>query len=333
MTVRGPIEASNMGKSLIHEHILLDWIGANKTGYHRWENDSVIEQVRPYLKEAKKFGLTTFFECTPTYLGRDPLLLYKLSHATNLNFITNTGFYGARNNKYIPEFAFEASAEQIAKIWIGEFKKGIDDTDIRPGFIKIGVQGANGLSAMHKKLVRAAALTHLKTGLTIVSHTGIDNLALAQLEILKEIGVSPEAFVWAHAQRGTLEGHLKAARLGAWISLDNIRSGLSPTNKNKKNIQKYPRILSQLKNQDNIREYCNILLELKNKGILNHVLISHDAGWYTAGEPNGGAIRGYTDIFTHLIPMLEINGFDEQDIDMLLRENPQKAFSLQVRGL
>jgi phosphotriesterase-related protein len=57
-----------------------------------------------------------------------------------------------------------------------------------PGFIKIRVEG-DPLSDLHRKLVIAAARTHLKTGLTICSHTGPAVLAFEELE-----------FVWTHAQ-------------------------------------------------------------------------------------------------------------------------------------
>ncbi len=61
-------------------------------------------------------------------------------------------------------------------------------SNIRPGFIKISVDGASsGISELHKKLARAAGLTHLKTGLTIYSHTGPGVAAFEQIEMLKEL--------------------------------------------------------------------------------------------------------------------------------------------------
>src|SRR5690606_24758104 len=93
MTVNGPIAPSDIGLSLIHEHVLVDFIGADSTGYHRWNRSDVIEVARPYLEEIKKLGVQTFVECTPSYIGRDPLLLKELSQSTEINFITNTGYY------------------------------------------------------------------------------------------------------------------------------------------------------------------------------------------------------------------------------------------------
>jgi len=169
MTVSGSISPTQMGTTLAHEHILVDFIGADSTGYHRWERDKVVEKVLPFLKEAKELGVKTLIECTPAYLGRDPILLNMLSQKSGLYILTNTGYYGARNNKFIPKHAFKETANQLARRWTKEWEEGIEDTKIRPGFIKISVNPEPELSPMHQKIVRAAARTHLRTGLTIAS--------------------------------------------------------------------------------------------------------------------------------------------------------------------
>lgn len=308
ITVMGPIEPEEMGTTLIHEHVMVDWIGADLTGYHRWDKDKVVERVLPFLKEAKKHGVGTFIDCTPALLGRDPFVLKKLSEKSGLHILTNTGYYGAKNNKFISVEALHATPEKLASEWIDEFENGIDSSGIRPGFIKISVDPDTTLSEMHQKLIRASALTHLKTGLTIVSHTGPDSPALAQLEILMEMGVSPEAFVWTHAQSGTMQGYLEAAKQGAWISLDNVS-----------------------KQPERISWYVETLSKLKAQNVLSQVLISHDAGWYDVGQEKGGDFKPYTAVFTELVPELRKFGFSQNDIDMLLVENPKRAYKVQIR--
>ena len=310
MTVTGPVPITNTGFILEHEHLLVDFIGARETGYHRWNRDSVITKVLPYLVEAHSLGVEMIFDATPAFLGRDPLLLKQLSELSGMSIITNTGYYGAMENTYLPDDFFRSSIDDIAQKWITEWKNGIENTGVRPGFIKIAVDTAATLSGEHQKLIRAAARTHLQTGLTIASHTGPDGPALTQLEILSEEGVSPEAFVWVHAQDGTFEGYLKAITQGAWISLDNVAT-------------------------DSLR-IANLvfkLTQLKTNGYLNHVLISHDAGWYQVGEKGGGSFRGFKDIFTHLIPELKKQGFSRDEIDQLLIKNPLQAFKIKVRAL
>lgn len=306
MTVNGPVPATGMGTTLIHEHVLVDFIGADSIHNGRWNSEEVYKVVLPYLQELKALGCQTLIECTPSYLGKDPLLLKKLSDVTGMYLLTNTGFYGAGNNKYIPRFAFTETADELAGRWIAEWENGIEGTGIKPGFIKIGVDGGH-LSDMHRKLIQAAAKAHLQTGLVIVSHTGPSVPAFEQMEIMQEEGVSPEAFVWTHAQAASGEDHIKAARMGAWISLDGL-------------------------GDDNVMEYAGMIQNLKQQGLLHKVLLSHDAGWYDPAKEGGGNFRGFNTLFIKLIPALYEAGFTKEEVNQLLVVNPSLAFKISVRN-
>lgn len=308
-TVNGSIPGEKLGKTLIHEHFLVDFIGADKINFDWWNRTEVIQKVLPYLLEAKQAGVKSVFDCTPDFLGRDVVLLKMLSEQSGIQIITNTGYYGAVGNKYLPQWALSETAEQLAKRWVKEFKKGIAGTSVKPGFIKIGVDAEGPLSELHKKLVRAAAITHLKTGLTICSHTGPAHAALEQLAILQAMEVNPNAFVWVHAQsESDKSNHVKAARLGAWVSLDGIGWGDFDT-------------------------YADSIERLRNENLLDRVLISHDAGWYKPGEALGGEFKGYTNIFNELLPRLRRKGFSESDFDRLLITNPAEAMSIRIRRI
>jgi phosphotriesterase-related protein len=225
VTVTGTIPASEIGKTLHHEHLLVDFIGADSTGYHRWNRDSVIEKVLPYLLEIKKLGYKTLVECTPSYIGRDPLLLKTLSEKSGIQIITNTGYYSAVGGKFIPAHGFTETPQQLADRWIAEVKNGIEGTGIYPGFIKIAVE-REPLQEINRKVVEAACIAHKATGLTIMSHTGLAVPAFQELEILKQYEVSPSAFVWTHANNEKdLNKILEAARLGAWIAFDKFEPG------------------------------------------------------------------------------------------------------------
>lgn len=303
-TVTGEISPSEMGLTLIHEHILVDFIGADSTGYHRWDKDSVVQKVLPFLEEIKTRGVKTLVECTPSYLGKDPVLLQKLSEATGIKFITNTGYYGAVDGKYLPQHAYTESAKQLAERWIAEFLDGIENTGVKPGFIKISVNSGPHLSEIDEKLVRAAAFTQRETGLLIVSHTGTWETANAEIDVLKEEKIDLSHFVWVHAQaEKDFENYKKAAEEGVWISLDGIAWDI-------------PGHLERI-------VYC------KENVLLDHVLLSHDAGWYSPGEPNGGDFKGFTALFDELIPMLKEKGFTQSELDLMLIQNPGKAFSIK----
>ncbi len=74
-TVLGPIAASAFGFALPHEHVLCDFIGADKTGRDRWNVDEVVAAILPNLRQLKARGVTGFVDCTPAYIGRDPRVL------------------------------------------------------------------------------------------------------------------------------------------------------------------------------------------------------------------------------------------------------------------
>ena len=291
---------------LAHEHILVDFIGADSIQPNSWNHDSILDEVIPSLEELKEFNVNYFVDATPNYLGRDVLLLEKIAHKTGIRIVTNTGLYGARNNKFIPNYVQEITADNLAKKWIEEYQNGIDGTSIKPGFIKIGIDDTIPLNAIHQKLVKAAALTHLKTGLTIASHTGRAIGLWPQLNILKEMGVSPESFIWVHAQEeNNNDNYLKAAEKGCWISLDGLGWEIE------KHVEK--------------------IVYAKRNGILDRILISQDSGWYDPQKDNQ-TIRPYTNIFKKLYPKLKSNGFTDDEFNLLISINPSKAFSIKVRN-
>ncbi len=308
MTVTGMIDASAMRQTLAHEHILVDFIGAEEINPPRWDRDEVIKKVLPHLEELKSAGGQTLVDCTPNYLGRDVGLLKILSEKTGLYLITNTGYYGGSDNKFLPAHAFTENAEQLSRRWIQESQQGIEGTPIKPGFMKISVN-PDHLSDISLKLIQAAALTHLKTGLTIASHTGPAIPAFEQIEILKVNRIDPAAFIWVHAQNEeNIQHYVTAAREGAWVSLDGLRD-------------------------DNMPEYVEKLNYLKKERCLHRVLLSHDAGWYDPSKPDGGEFRGYTVLFRKMIPALEHEGFTETEILQLIQENTANAFAIGVKKL
>lgn len=304
MTVLGPIPLDSLGRTLPHEHILVDFIGAKQVHPGRYNQDSVIGRVKPFLIQIKEMGFDALFECTPSYLGKDVELLRSLSRETDLNIISNTGYYGTRKGFFLPDHAFEESAEQLAQRWIEEFNNGIGKTEIKPGFIKISVNPIT-FTDVDRKLVQAAALTHHETGLTIGSHTTSGPSVLQIIDILEEMDVPLSSFIWIHAQTvADTSYHEEVVKRGAWIEFDHVSD-----------------------KKESLNSHLSWIMKMKSWGRLNQVLISHDAGWYHVGEPNGGEFRPFTSIHQKFIPLLKANGFTDQTIDTLLIYNPAIAFA------
>ena len=308
MTVTGEIPASKMGITLPHEHVLFDLTMIDSLTTSRYNKDSVIRSMLPFFEELKPFKVQTFVDGTPEFMGRDPQLLAELSRKTGINIITGTGWYASDKERHLPRDIKELSAEEIALIWIAEAKNGIGNTGIKPGVINIGISGSK-LSDNDKKLVAAACITHLETGLPIMSYTGPATGVIAQLQIFKKFGVDPSAFIWLHAMEEVSKSLLlTVAERGVWIGLDGVQNDLNASVKISEMV-KYMKMIRRL----------------------DHVLLSHDAYGYIVGLPGGGTIRSYTELFGSFKLLMLSEGITQEEIAQMMVKNPAEAFGIRVR--
>jgi phosphotriesterase-related protein len=309
MTVRGPISPRDLGMTLTHEHALANFHSyeEQKRNPLTYDQDEVMNVVLPHLMRLRELGCRTFVDATATFLGRDAALLRRLSEESGLHILTVSGNYAAIEKRHLPPHAFTDAPDALAQRWVNEWEQGIEGTGVYPGFIKLGF-GGGPLDAVERNLIRAGAIAHLKTGLTIGAHTGPAVSALEQLEELEKAGVDASAWIWIHAQNEKdLGQQTSAARRGAWISFD----GVGP---------------------DSVDAHVQMVKRLRDEALLHRVLVSQDAGWYTVGEPRGGKLRSYETIFTSFIPALRTAGFSSSEIDKIFIENPAAAFSVGVRA-
>ncbi len=317
MTVNGKVNTNSLTITLPHEHITTDFTGAEKVIQPQYNQTDAINTILPWINKVKQQGVSLLIESTPAYIGRDVRLLKLLSDQSGVHIMTNTGYYAAVGQKYLPKHAFEESAGQLSARFLKEWSDGINQTGIRPGFIKLGVD-KGPLKEIEKKLIKAAALTHLKCGLKIAIHTGDGAAAKEELSILTEAGVAPEAFIWVHAQNDhTGDTQVELAKRGCWISLDGINAS-----------------------DDSIQRYSNFLLKLKENNLLDKVLISHDDGWAVNKNTDTGLVTlslfangntvPYQTVFTKLKPFLIQRGFTEKDFSIIMIKNPGKAYAIKI---
>jgi len=314
MTVTGPVSTHAAGLMLPHEHILVslsvpgpyDPSSPDLDPRFRYHRDAVVRTALPHLRAARAAGVRVMAEATPAFLGRDPVVLRRLSEASGIAILTNTGYYGARDDGHLPSHARAESADALAARWTREFSDGIDGSGIRPGFIKIGVDPGR-LSDIDAKLVRAAARAHRATGLVIACHTGPAVAARDVLAVLEEEGVGPGGWIWVHAQaEADHDAHAEIARRGAWVEFDGVSPG-------------------------SVERHAALVMEMRRRGLLHRVLISHDAGWYRIGEPGGGEFRGFTDLVARLLPVLRKAGLSEGEVREMTEQNPASAYGVRLK--
>lgn len=299
-TVMGDISPEELGLTLVHEHILCDFIGADKVSRDRYDFQEVFSVMLPYLNEIKQLGVSGFVDCTPAFIGRDPQLLASLSKASNIHILTNTGLY---KEPFLPKYAFEYSAEELANMWINEIEEGIEGTPVKAGFVKIAVNPGH-IIPIQQKIVRAAAKCSLSTGAAIVCHTASGIAAMELLDIIDEEGLDPSRVIVAHCDsEENWNYHLEILQRGAWVEYDGI-------------------------SEITAMKVLNLIRLVVEKGFSNRLLISQDAGWYNVGEKRGGTIRPYSYLIRSFIPLMLREGLSKNIVDEVLVKNPAKAFQI-----
>jgi phosphotriesterase-related protein len=295
--------SAEAGLILPHEHIFTDLRGPDTPGYGEAEERDVVRVMKPLLEAAKLAGVSTIIECTTIGVGRNLPFIARLGRDTGLHIVAPTGVYG--RSKFAPAKYAAMNEDELANWMMEEIVIGIEGTGLRAGFIKTAAS-ENELRPVEEKFLRASVRASKQTGVAIASHTTSGEVARKQIRVLDHLGLALDRFIWVHAQAETnLEIHQELARRGVYIELDSVGASEEEDNKILKIIQ-----------------------VLVAAGASERILISHDAGWYNPGQPNGGSQRGYTSLITSFIPKLKAAGFDEALVRKLTRENPFRAFSV-----
>jgi len=310
MTVNGKVPVSKVKMALEHEHIVTNFAGADSIKKPPVDKAEALNLIIPYINRLKQQGVDLILECTPAYIGRDPVLLKEIADKTGISIVTNTGFYAAVDKKYLPPSVYNATVEKIAGIWESEFVNGMEGTSIRPGFIKLGV-GNGKLDSIESKLLMAAISVSKKTGLTIAVHTGDFEAAFDEYSIAVAQNLDPSKLVWVHAQNATNEQRKQLAEKGVWVSMDGV-------------------------NEKKLEEYIDAIVFFKEKNLLQKLLISQDDGWSVLSNGrydllelfDNGNIAPYESILMKLIPALKKKGFSDQEITLLMKTNPVNCFAL-----
>ncbi|MBI1353893.1 MAG: phosphotriesterase [Acidobacteria bacterium] len=303
MTVRGPVPATQLGVTLMHEHVIADLRPLPERRLEDYDRDAAIEACYPHLRDVRALGAMTLVEPTPLHIGRDLEALRALSERADIRIVGATGIYGAANQSFIPRYAFEEPAEKLAERYLREIEDGVGPSRIRPGLIKTGVNRETPLPDIERKLVRAAALAGKQSGLTVAAHTGPAAPAREELRILQEAGLPEDRFIWVHAQNeDTHAARIELAKEGIWVELD----GISPRSAEK---------------------HLDAVKAMADAGQLHRTLLSQDAGWYRPGPEGASKYRDYGFLLHTFVPMLREAGFFAKEIDQLLVDNPARALA------
>ena len=302
VTTLGRKSSSELGFILPHEHVFVDLRTWDTPGYAQADTEDVIQLMAPEMKRAQAAGVTAIVECSTVGVGRRADIDRAVSEATGLPLVIPTGIY---REPWIPDWAHKASQAELADWMQGELQGEIEQSGVQAGWIKLSA-GDDGLTDCETKILRAAATAGRATNAIIGSHTIRGSVVKQQLDIIEENGYDASRFIWIHTQaEPNFTLHLEMARRGAWLEYDSIGN-------------------SEWVSEKIILENIQRLLEA---GVGNHLLLSHDRGWYDPALPHGGVPKPYTYLAEQFLPRLRVAGVDEMTIKQFTQTNPYHAFA------
>jgi phosphotriesterase-related protein len=350
LTVRGPIEPSQLGLTLSHEHLFVDarehW-SETDTATASVLKDAVVTpellalvRLRPFsttldnlvlgdevlmakeLGYFRRAGGSAVVDLTSIGMRRDPRALLRLSRETGLHLIMGGGCYVERAH---PEWVAGMSIAELAQKFADDILVGVDGTGIRSGIIgEVGVSGfAKGsrtkqghITASEEKVLRAAGQAAVKTGVAIAVHLDFRSLgAFHVLDLLDEEGVVPERVVICHMDLvDDVDYHRAVASRGAYVEHSCFgREFYDPTTGQSSGID---------------RSRIDLIKQLVVEGLGDRILISHDVFMKIDLRSYGG--NGFDFVPTAVVERMLANGITSDAIYQILIENPRRVLSVNL---
>jgi phosphotriesterase-related protein len=314
-TVTGRVRAADLGRTLIHEHVLIGFPGWQLDALApRYVRADAMARAVDQMQELRDLGVGTFVDPCPMDLGRDVEFLAELSQRSGLRIVCTTGAYFEAEGM---TYTFRhMPVEEITAIYIKEISEGVGDTGIRAGAVKIAT-GAHGISDYERKLVVAGARAARETGVPLISHTQEASCGHEQIDLVTGEGVSAGRLVVGHSDGiDDHDYHRSLAERGAFVGFD--RFGIS------------------LIVPDEVR--VKNVLRLAQSGHVRKILLSHDSIVCWQGRPLPFANRHEdvlamlpdwrpTSILTKIVPQLRAGGLTEEDVATILVDNPRRFFT------
>jgi phosphotriesterase-related protein len=317
-TIGGPIDVSQLGTTLMHEHIfvLTPEIQTAYPGFEGWDPAKQIEQARGKLKELKQLGVDTIVDLTVVGTGRSIPLVAQAAEGTGLQVIVATGIYTYHDLPKVfhfrgPGTTLGGDDELMISLFMRDIEEGIEGTDIKAGILKCATDEA-GMTPHVERVLRAVAVAHRRSGVPISTHTHADTQrGLEQQKIFEEEGVDLERVIIGHSGDTTDVEYLeKLVSKGSLIGMD--RFGIDV----------------ELPFEDRV----NTVAEMCKRGHADKMVLSHDASCFIDWLPNE-AIPAvlpnwhYRHIHEDVLPALRERGVSDDDIDKMLVQNPRQFFS------
>lgn len=318
-TVRGPVEVSDLGPTLMHEHVfVMSTEHLDNYGDAWWDEEARVEDAVAQLTALHAKGITTIVDPTVWGLGRNIPRIRRIAERVPVNIVVATGLYVYEE---LPQqYAYRGPGllldmpEPLVADFTRDIVEGIAGTGVKAAFLKCCVEHAT-LSAGSERIARAVGRTSAETGAPITVHTsGPARSGTLALDLFEAEGADLTTVVVGHAgDSNDLDYLMALADRGATLGMD--RFGLDIFNPEADRVA--------------------TIAALAARGYADRMVLGHDANCFidyfgaahdaakAAAAPNWH----YQHISDDVLPALLAAGVTQDQVDQMLVANPARYFT------
>lgn len=336
LTVMGPIDPAELGSTLMHEHIFIDFqnpvaraaisratdLGLhlapvtletlsgvryrgvpNRDNLYLTDLGEAIEEVM----EFKRRGGGAIVDTTSIGLGRDPQALVQVAGATGLQIVMGAGWY---QKQFHPADMDRRTVEELTDVIVRDITVGAEGTPVRSGIIgEVGVDG-NPLTENEMKSIRAAARASRMTGAAVTFHRGGNGEEKFRvLDAMVAEGADLRRVIMGHSNNIAVDLPFMKRLLdrGVFLQFDTLGR---------------PR--TALGGVDDFKVARGIA-ELVKAGFADRIMLSQDVCNKIHQKAYGGF--GFSYVLEHFLPVLRELGVSDADVQKMMVENPRRALA------
>ena len=310
-TVLGPIDASQLGVTLSHEHVL---VGMGEDNHHYpwlFDWDATRDNAIRELSEAKAGGIDTIIDLTTPDLGRDVEFVRDVAEASGMHVVVATGIWRDVPRSFWARDLDEHRRHLRARDR-GRHRRHRHQGRRDQGRERHGRRHARGRARPARRRARAATAPAARSART----TGRPSeVGPRQVEIFLEEGAPMDRVCIGHSADTTDVDYLESLLRDGRVPVDGplprrrrpARTGASAT----------PRVKA-----------------LIDRGWAHRMMLGHDhaPGPVSAAFAKSGAKRPteqtrYLFVSTTAIPALRDDGVPQETIDVMMRDVPRRFLS------
>jgi phosphotriesterase-related protein len=310
-TARGPVDTTQLGPTLMHEHVVTRSPGVQENWPHLWDRNSILDIAERKLADLHRRGIRSLVDLTTVDLGRDIDLIAAVARRTQVHIVVATGVW------WMPQRYFSAhGVDAVAELFIRDITQGIANSGVKAAIIKCATDTA-GVTPVIDNVLRASARAQKATGVPISTHTwAAGRTGELQQAIFAQEGVDLGRVIIGHSGDSEDLGYLRGLmERGSTIGMD--RFGLEnflPTSKR-----------------------VEVVAKLCAEGYAAKMVLSHDANCWTdmlseEGKRKTRPLWHYNHISDDILPALRKAGVSEDQIDQMLVRNPRAIFEASKKS-